>query len=407
MINNGCGVRSENLAAPARFAPGKNWICGLIILLLVLGAAQGRAADPEDLYLKIESIVSQADSQAAKGDAPAAKARYQDAQKALLNLKQTNPGWNPKVVSFRLGWLSEKITGLSAPAATTDSTTTTGSETKSDSPPAKSLVRLLSAGAEPRKVLRLAVKPEAKQLVEMTLKMTMDMGMGQPMKLPPMKMNMDVAVKEVSPEGDISYEVVVGDVSTAEEAGTLAQAADAMKAALDKIKGVSTTGTISSRGLSKTTEVKIPSDADPMTRQSMEQMKDSLAQAACPLPEEAVGPGAKWELKSPIKSQGMTMNQTATYELVSVDGDRLNLKSAITQDATNQKIENPAMPGIKVDVTKFTGSGTGQVTLDLAQLMPALATADMRSEMSMGIDLGGQKQNMTMKMDLSLRMEAK
>ena len=120
---------------------------------------------------------------------------------------------------------------------------------------------------------------------------------------------------------------------------------------------MSGTGTISSRGFSKGIEFKAPPGADPQTRQIMDQMKDSFASLAAPLPEEAVGPGAKWEVRMPIKSQGMTIDQTATYELVSIEGESLTTKSTITQHAANQKIENPAMPGLKVDLTKMTGNG--------------------------------------------------
>ena len=71
----------------------------------------------------------------------------------------------------------------------------------------------------------------------------------------------------------------------------------------------------------------MPPGADAQTRQLMDQMKDSFSSVAAPLPEEAVGPGARWEVKMPIKSQGMTIDQTATYELVSLEGERLTTKA--------------------------------------------------------------------------------
>ena len=67
-------------------------------------------------------------------------------------------------------------------------------------------------------------------------------------------------------------------------------------------------------------------------------MKGSFAHLAVPLPEEAVGPGAKWEVRMPIKTQGMTIDQTATYEVVSLEGERLATKSAVVQHAANQKV---------------------------------------------------------------------
>jgi len=65
----------------------------------------------------------------------------------------------------------------------------------------------------------------------------------------------------------------------------------------------------------------------------MDQMKGFVTQLIAPFPEEAIGPGARWEAKIPINSQGMTMDQTATYEAVSLEGERLTTKSALVQHA--------------------------------------------------------------------------
>lgn len=65
------------------------------------------------------------------------------------------------------------------------------------------------------------------------------------------------------------------------------------------------------------------------------------------------------------------------------------------------------MPQMKLDVTKMTGAGNGSMTLDLAQLMPLLATMQAQTEMSLSMDMGGQKQKMTMKTGMNLRLESK
>jgi hypothetical protein len=245
----------------------------------------------------------------------------------------------------------------------------------------------------------------------MTIKTAMDMQIadtpGQAMKMPAMTMTMDVAVKDVSADGDITFETVMGDTSVADEEGVLPQVTEAMKTALGGVKGLSSAGTMSNRGLSKANEVKLPPGAAPQLRQSLDQLKESLASAAVPLPEAAIGPGGKWEVKQKLKSQGMTIDQTGTYELVSVEGDKLTVRSVLVQQAANQKIQNPAMPTMKVDVTKMTGSANGESTLSLAQLLPELATIEARSEVSMEMNIGGQKQAMTMKSEMNIRLESK
>ena len=62
---------------------------------------------------------------------------------------------------------------------------------------------------------------------------------------------------------------------------------------------------------------------------------------------------------------------------------------------------------MKLDLTKMAGNGTGEVTFDLAKLLPPEATMHLHSEVSMGMDMGGQKQPMNMKTELNMRLEAK
>ena len=101
------------------------------------------------------------------------------------------------------------------------------------------------------------------------------------------------------------------------------------------------------------------------------------------------------------------MQQTGTYELVSVEGDRLNLRIKINQSAGKQKVENPTMPGLQIDLEKMSGNGAGHMTLDLSHVLPPEGTIDLHSEFSMAMDMGGQKQAMGMKTDLNLQFESK
>jgi hypothetical protein len=164
---------------------------------------------------------------------------------------------------------------------------------------------------------------------------------------------------------------------------------------------------MSDHGIVKGVEMKLPATADPQLKQTLDQMKESFTSSSTPLPEEAVGPGAKWEYQTRLKSQGMTIDQTINYELVSREGDRLTLRSILTQNAASQKIQNPAMPGLKVDLEKMTGTGTGSSTFDLARIMPLTGTLAEKMEVVMGMNAGQQKQDMNMKMDMTVTLETK
>ena len=166
------------------------------------------------------------------------------------------------------------------------------------------------------------------------------------------------------------------------------------------------TGRMSDHGIVKGVEMNLPATVAPQLSQTMDQMKEAFASATTPLPEEAVGPDATWEFKTKIKSQGMTIDQTCHYELVSIEGNRLTLRSTVTQNASNQKIQSPAMPGLKVDLNHMTGTGTGSSTFDLAHIMPAAATLAQKTDINMGMNVGQQKQVMDVKTDLKLSIQS-
>ena len=376
----------------------------LLLAGLFMALVPARADEPEDVYLRIYSMAQQADTMKANGQSVAALAKYREAHKALLNFQREYPQWNKQVVTYRLNDLAQKIAALYETAPTP----VEGPKVR---PATTAQAKLLEAGAEPRKVLRLHPKPGDKQTLGMTLKMAMEVKMGETeapkMKMPAIQLTLDATVKGVSPEGEISYEMVMSDASVADDPEVMPQIAGAMKSAFASIKGSSGMGTMSDRGFSKGAEIKAPAGAAPQVNQAMEQMRESFSHLAAALPEEAIGAGAKWEVTMPIKTQGMTLEQTAIYELVSLEGERVTVKRTLAQRATNQKIENPMAPGMKLDVTKMTGTGAGQITFDLAKLLPAEGTMNLRSDMSMSLDMGGQKQAVNMKMDLDMRLEPK
>jgi hypothetical protein len=214
-------------------------------------------------------------------------------------------------------------------------------------------------------------------------------------------------VNNVAPDGQITYGITLADVSIADDASAMPQIAEALKSAIGGIKGLTGAGTMSSRGIIKNMDMKLPADANPQTKQAMEQMKESFSRIALPLPEEAVGAGAKWQVKTPTKSQGMSIEQTADYDLVSVEGDHVTAKLKMLQTAGNQKVANPAMPNIKLDLTKMNGEGTGDVSVDLAHLMPLQGSLDYHSQSEMTMNMGAQKQPMSMKMDMNVQFESK
>ena len=398
--------------AATRVASRKSIFTFSILLALLVSFGVARAEGPDSDYLVVYGVMEQADALNTKGKTVEAHKKYLEAQRALTEFQQNNSDWNKPMVGYRAKYLAEKIqetSGETAASAANNGSASTGKSAVAGA--GKSAVKLLFAGDEPRTVLRLHPAVGDKQTVVMTMKMNMTMsaaGNAMPaMDMPAMAITMSVAVKKVSAEGEITYGIIFDAADVAAGEDTKSPTGAAMKSALGGISGMAGEGRMSDRAIGKSMEMKSSGDSNPMLAQTMEQMKDSAGNAATPLPEEAVGPGAKWEHRQKIKSQGMTVDQVTTVELVSVDGDKLELKSTVTQNAANQKIENPSMPGMKMDLVKLVTTGKGKSSVDLGHLLPQSATVDSDTETSMGMNVGQQKQMMNMKMKMSVKFEGK
>jgi hypothetical protein len=385
------------------------WFLCAVLLAFFVCAQPLWADEDEDKYLEIVQVIQQADALNAKGQTAAAISKYQQALIALRMFRRNHLDWNPPVVAYRLKYLTDKLQTSTAatPSDATDAQKSAGPATA----PSETEVKLIDAGSEPRSVLRLHPKAGDKQIVTLSITLAMDMKVGDmatpAIKLPAMTMTSEVTVQQVAEGGDISYETLMTDAGVVDSPGVMPQVAEAMKSSFAGLKGLSGKGLMTSRGVNKGQEISIPSGTDPQLQQALDQMKQSLSCLSTPFPEEPVGAGAKWEAKTPLQSQGMTIQQTATYELVSVNGDQLNLKNSIVQTAANQKIQSPAMPGMKVDLTKMDGSGNGEITVELSRLLPLKGTLQSHADLSMGMNAGGQKQTMSMKMDINMQIETK
>lgn len=379
----------------------------LVLLALWLGGASPLPAQAPDVkYLRIYDTIEQADALAKRGQTNQARTRYLEAQAALRDFKSLNPNWNTKAVTFRMGYVAEQLDALSKPAGTTSNDSAGPAAVKPSSSSGDAQVKVLAAGAEPRQALRFQVKPGETQTAVITLQMAVGMGDGGLMKIPVIKINLSATPKDVTPEGDINSEIRLEELEV-EGDGSAAQMVEAMKTSLGGVKGMLIETTISDRGLSKRAEVKLPPDTDATARQSMEQMKDSLLNTQFLLPEEPIGPGAEWVVKQKIQVQGRRIDQTATHKLVAVDGQMLTVESTIVQSAANQKVPNPAMPQVKVDLTKLAGTSKSQATVDLAKVLPAAATVASTIEMVMSAGAGSQAQAMTMKSETTIKIEGK
>jgi hypothetical protein len=105
-----------------------------------------------------------------------------------------------------------------------------------------------------------------------------------------------------------------------------------------------------------------------------------------------------------LTQNGMVIKQTATQELLSISGDTGKIAMKLKQTADRQKI---SQNGANVDVLSLNSTGTGEMSFDLAKLVPSLATVSLTSDSKMNVEAMGQKNDMSMKLEMTMGMQAK
>jgi len=86
-----------------------NRLSALLAALLIAGVLTARGQSSEDQYVRIYNLIQQADTLNSNGQFAQALPKYLEAQSALKRLQKVSPEWNPKVVTFRLNYIAEKI----------------------------------------------------------------------------------------------------------------------------------------------------------------------------------------------------------------------------------------------------------------------------------------------------------
>ena len=261
------------------------------------------------------------------------------------------------------------------------------------------IVTLITPGAEPRRPLRFVI-PGGRQdhmTMDMTLGLTMSMpGMEMPsMKMPTMRMGVDLGVTSVSAAGDMSFKVSYTDmkwVNTEAVDPAIVAALQAMPLDITKISG---TGVMNSRGIGRNMKIDLPKDLDPQMTQMFNSMSDALGSFTVPFPEEAVGVGARWEVRQSPVAGGVSSFQKIVVEVTGLDAGTVTLKTTTEQQAPPQPMKPDNMPaGATASLEKMSGSGTSTIRVPFDSLVPT-SDATVTTSLTMSVNMAGQSQNVT------------
>jgi hypothetical protein len=383
---------------------------GLWLVVCLAGSppnANGSATD--DNYYRIYALIDSGDEFRDAGKKDRAIAKYTEAQKALKELRLVHPNYNPKLVTSRLLYLSNQIEKLTRPPEVAPVENTTGT-TPAAEPASTSKFTLLDAGAEPRTQMYLQSVAGSTQKIKMEVQVKMGMtGPGGSQTNPPMgvKLEATISTKERTEDGNTAFDLTLTEASMSAGGDFPPEALAAENEMFQMMRGTVFSATVDKRyqGLEATTQV--PSGASAAVRTSAEQMRESLTSTDLVLPAEAIGVGARWEIRQKRKVTGLNVDQVVVHELMAVDGTVLTIKSTTKETAAKQRTRDPLLPGLKADSTsaELKSSGVDHVTLDLTKIMPMKASQEKNDELIISFKAGKEERTVTRKGETKTTLE--
>jgi hypothetical protein len=275
-------------------------------------------------------------------------------------------------VLLLMGW---NLAGVAAPLGAGGSNMPTLTTAKPSDPQSK--VELLDPGAiASRRVLRYEPIVGSKQIFSMAMdsstKIMMTVGGNQvPAKQSDSSTTMkaEATITQVAANGDISYSFRYLDMNMKRDSTLPAEVLDRVRSQLKKLIGTGGTIVMNSQGIVKSVDLKWANGLDSMTQQLLNQISRSMAESSSfPLPDVAIGKGAKWRVTHPTKSMGITMNMSSTYELVEVRDHVVTLKVTYADQGQVKQLRSPMRSAI--DIKSMSTSGGGQLILRLDRVLP-------------------------------------
>ncbi|EMI41231.1 hypothetical protein [Rhodopirellula sp. SWK7] len=271
-------------------------------------------------------------------------------------------------------------------------------------------VKLVDAGGEPRRLVRLSPEVGQIQEADMIIEMKQQISLGgaampsQP--IPAQKMTMKVEVTDVSSDGDISFDFEYTDMKVVDDPNNPSPIAATLEKMLEPMIGSTGRGVVTNRGITKQGEFDIPEDLSPQLKQMLAGMKDAMNRLSSPVPEEAIGDGAQWKVIQRIVANGMKLTQTSTHTITNLSGTGFEMSVEIEQKADPQEIENPMLPaGTKLKLDSLESTGSGKTTISESAIFPASSKVTVHTVSSMSIDAAGQNQKMKTDMTMGMSLQ--
>jgi hypothetical protein len=243
-------------------------------------------------------------------------------------------------------------------------------------------ITVLAKGAEPRTRLRyMAVRAYTDHMtlrMDQSVVMEMSSEAVLPLRLVSTR-GADITVTDVQASGDISFAVTFTPIGLETGPGGVPSndpkfqdLALAVQGVNGVIKSLTGNCTISDRGLPRWAQFDMSKVTDPMQRQILEPVVTAVKNVSTPLPEEAIGIGARWEVRRSPGDDNVQTPRKTVFKLAALEGHLMRLTATMDQPAPSAPFDGLDLPpGTEARVRKYDYSGSGTLTLRLDTLVPS------------------------------------
>ncbi len=394
-----CAKEAPPVPAPEPKAPAKAEASAITVKLApptatgdVVPAKSAEAA----LGATAEAIASAAPSVIAKVAEPKAKA-----EAPIDESKAKQPAPSPKAGGSSAGITFPTTSNGVLGAAASDKIL------KAGAPP---IVTMLDAGIEPRADIGYALTKGSTQKLAMGMDMTMAMKLGNkalpPTTIPHMVVSLDMRTTEHSAAGEWKIDSKLTNLTIEPKGPGDKPIADAMRPQVEGLKGLGIGYWVNPKGQVHDTKIDVPAGLPAAAQQMIQGMNQSFEAMVVPLPKEAVGKGARWQVVSRLSSSGADLLQSAIYTLRARTGSKATIEVTLTQLAANEIIKVPGAPaGVSARVKSFNSGGSGVQQLDTAVVAPEGGAMQIKTSMTIAVQDGAQSEDTSVDTVTSVQMK--
>jgi hypothetical protein len=240
-----------------------------------------------------------------------------------------------------------------------------------DDDPAGVTIELLDAGAEPRRELRLQPPDDCTIPITQRQRQEIQISFGEAEQTTSSATEQDVTYSCAAVTEDrieVRTEYGEGRVTEGDEASR-----ELVQDTLEAFDGTEGLVVYDHQGRIldfQAPEVDLPGELADMGDSLIEGLESQGTNLASPLPDEAIGVGARWTVTSAGNLSGLSYQQISTFTLTALDGDDVAADLEVTLEFFPGPMEVPGVANADAEVVDGALAGTGTIAWNLRQPVP-------------------------------------